>query len=577
MIGKHPMVKWREVCAGDYEPIPPYGVKTGAEPRGSGVFVVDLDSPEAISEFEELGGSEETYTVESARGAHLYFVHPGFRVGNSTSELAKGIDIRGDGGMAVGPGAIHRSGHVYRIVNDLAPSPAPDWLLAWLRARPVTELQPQMDAITDPEKLAWHTECYVRYLRETPLVRSEANRGQGDANLFKIVQEGVYHMRLPVPLVHDLIEEHYDPRNDRPWGEQLAERVAHKAKDALARSTVPRCPPPPRGFAQSTQQDSPQAERPRVELVEKPNPIRWGAWDEPVAPVKWRIQNLVPFSTVGGFVAHGSSLKTWTALSLGAAVALGEPWLGRYSTIKGRVIFLDYESGMYELHRRVKMLDGRAVPGLGAWYDPPRLDDDDLWAKLADEKDVGLVLADSLAAGTLGVDENDKDAARALNYAGLYTEKTGASVCFIHHSKKDDGGDSRKAVRGSTAIFAAMDWCYAFRSLEEDGESRRMQIECIKASMGPKPLPVPIELTDKGLIYLPSSNDQDEAPKEKTVEDVQKAIKRVLQGGPIVTKALIFRAISMNTPKGRSLAKDALEALIASGVVYKGHAGFMMS
>src|SRR5688572_10800912 len=76
-IGKHPAVAWGDLQVGSAVPLPSpgagYGLKTGALPKGSGVFVVDLDGPDAAEAFAALGPCPDTYAVLTPRGAHLYF------------------------------------------------------------------------------------------------------------------------------------------------------------------------------------------------------------------------------------------------------------------------------------------------------------------------------------------------------------------------------------------------------------------------------------------------------------------------------------------------------------------------
>lgn len=103
------------------------GIVTGSL---SGLVVLDLDSEEAIDEAIKRG-LPKTPIVQTAKGAHVYFRHPGGMIGNKASFLP-GMDLRGDGGYVVGPGSRHPSGKVYDwIVSpteaDLADMP--DWLL----------------------------------------------------------------------------------------------------------------------------------------------------------------------------------------------------------------------------------------------------------------------------------------------------------------------------------------------------------------------------------------------------------------------------------------------------------------
>jgi hypothetical protein len=577
-IGKHPAVAWGDVSFGDRVSRPAegagYGLKTGAAPKGSDVFVVDLDGPDAIEAWQDLcdeGDATETYTVETPRGVHLYFAHPGFHVGNSAGMLAKGVDIRGDGGFVVGPDSPHRSGGRYTLAIDVPPAPAPEWLLEWLRARPApAEIQTYDGDCVDPVERTHRRSLFAKACATMP--PSIEGEG-GDLAVWRLVQYGAGDLALPV---EDVIEDGlnvFNPRCVPPWNEdELRSKIVHKANDAKMKSTRPLVEPAPADVAHIFTLEVP----PKPVL---PPPARaktdifWDAWDEPVPPIPWLVEPLIPKATVGGFVAHGSSLKTWTMLSLGGAIAQGVPWLGKFTTQKGRVLVLDYESGLYELRRRVQLLEGGRVPGLGAWSYPPHIDDLEFWKRLAAIEDVALLCVDSLAAGTSpGVDENDKSAAYPLELAGRYAEGTGASVCFIHHSKKDDGGDARKAVRGSTAIFAAMDWCYGFEPIEETTAFTRMRMACIKPCMGAKPMPFGIELTNAGLHVF----DGGAARVSQTAEEIRESIREKLRAlslsgasTTIADKLLSWAGVDIK--KGRIELKEMLnkkEIVSIDGVGY---------
>src|SRR5262249_22102219 len=83
------------------------GVKCGRE---SGIFVIDCDVDteeglDGVTTFKELFPDlPETITVKTPRGGrHYYFRYPdnGTEIRNSTSKIAPGIDVRGEGGYVV--------------------------------------------------------------------------------------------------------------------------------------------------------------------------------------------------------------------------------------------------------------------------------------------------------------------------------------------------------------------------------------------------------------------------------------------------------------------------------------------
>ena len=75
----------------------------------SGIVVIDIDprhrGDHALAELEQRHGDLPwTATVETpSGGTHVYLAHPGGRIPNSASRIGLGIDIRGDGGLALLP------------------------------------------------------------------------------------------------------------------------------------------------------------------------------------------------------------------------------------------------------------------------------------------------------------------------------------------------------------------------------------------------------------------------------------------------------------------------------------------
>jgi Bifunctional DNA primase/polymerase, N-terminal len=130
------------------------GIATGPD---SGFFVVEVDTTKGghahdgfaslAMLLKEHGPLPVTLTAESPSGSrHFYFAWPkDIAIRNSTSKIAPGIDVRGDGGMVVAPPSL-KNGKAYRWLNEGAPIvDAPAWLIALAvkakkQARPTTRL-----------------------------------------------------------------------------------------------------------------------------------------------------------------------------------------------------------------------------------------------------------------------------------------------------------------------------------------------------------------------------------------------------------------------------------------------------
>jgi hypothetical protein len=107
----------------------------------SGIFVIEADTVKghgvdgiaSISALEgEHGPFPETLMAISPSGSiHRFYRHPGagIKVWNSTSKIAPGVDIKGDGGMVIAPPSIKPGVGVYRWLNDKPVADAPAWLL----------------------------------------------------------------------------------------------------------------------------------------------------------------------------------------------------------------------------------------------------------------------------------------------------------------------------------------------------------------------------------------------------------------------------------------------------------------
>jgi hypothetical protein len=97
----------------------------------NGLLVLDADNPEATEYIKKLN-LPETKTIQTRQGRwQLWFKQPqGTTTKCSTSELAPGLDVRGDGGYVIAPPSVHHeSGQPYKVVRDLPLAEFPPELL----------------------------------------------------------------------------------------------------------------------------------------------------------------------------------------------------------------------------------------------------------------------------------------------------------------------------------------------------------------------------------------------------------------------------------------------------------------
>ena len=111
----------------------------------SGMVAVDVDprhgGDEGLLDLAARHGPlpETAESLSGGGGRHVFLAHPGGHVPCSQSEIAPGVDIKGDGGYVVLPPSVHPGGGAYAWefssdIADVRPAACPQWLVALIRA-----------------------------------------------------------------------------------------------------------------------------------------------------------------------------------------------------------------------------------------------------------------------------------------------------------------------------------------------------------------------------------------------------------------------------------------------------------
>lgn len=250
-VGKHPIYKWRELGVGQKMAGPAgcgYGICTGMR---SGFFVVDLDGEDAMQWWADRCAAADvepwdTYSVNTARGAHLYFALPadGQSVKNSAGKIGPGVDIRGEGGFVCAPGTRHKSGVDYTEQDPNAPVlDAPAWLLEMsdlYGAAPVNLGEGTSTAPTPVDVTTPLGKERVRLGQAACATMPPSIQGEnGSGALWAVALKLVRGLELPLDVAFDLIDGIYNPRCAPPWEDDL---IAHKLVDARDKSALPTGP-----------------------------------------------------------------------------------------------------------------------------------------------------------------------------------------------------------------------------------------------------------------------------------------------------------------------------------------------
>ena len=188
----------------------------------------------------------------------------------------------------------------------------------------------------------------------------------------------------------------------------------------------------------------------------------------------WLIRDLIPRAEPTLWAGPMKAGKTWGALDLMIAVALGESWLGRFDNTlgrPGRVLGVFLEDNKRRLAKRLWELsraryktpnDPVLREHLRLSRAPLRLPDAQDQRRLVRElKTWGadLVFVDNLTRVMVG-DPNSTREASAFTRAWLEVgEEAGCTILFLHHTKKPSGDqrdvDPFNEIRGSSDFGAA--------------------------------------------------------------------------------------------------------------------------
>lgn len=208
------------------------GIRTGWV-RGAllCVVVLDLDSPEALA-WARANLPSTPVRVESRRGEHWYYLHPGpgIHVGNRVKVGKLAIDVRADGGQVVAPPSVHRSGHRYVWMGGLPNSghldALPTWDVSWFPSAPPTPAPPPASPSSPMSR---------NYRRGRGLARSwrvaEENEGRG-TQTYKLALSLVRGLALDPESAYQLLATEFNPRLPQPYSELLLRRKISEALKA---------------------------------------------------------------------------------------------------------------------------------------------------------------------------------------------------------------------------------------------------------------------------------------------------------------------------------------------------------
>ncbi|WP_413450219.1 AAA family ATPase [Georgenia phoenicis] len=199
--------------------------------------------------------------------------------------------------------------------------------------------------------------------------------------------------------------------------------------------------------------------------------VKTGAWldEQHFAPLAWAVPDIVP-EGFGLLVGPPKLGKSWLALGLGLAVALGGRALGRVHVGDARpVLYLALEDGDRRLQDRCrKLLDGQPIPENLHYVTKATAGDVmellDAWLDVHGQ-DNPLVMLDTLGrvmppalAGESSYMRDYRVGTHLKNKVDAYP---GATLLVVHHTRKAAGEDWMDSTSGTQGLNGSADFTIA--------------------------------------------------------------------------------------------------------------------
>lgn len=412
------------------------GIVTGAV---SGIAVVDLDSEEAIAFAKKH--FPLTPLVKTAKGYHAYYRYrEGVRNFQKRDDLP-GIDLRGDGGYVVAPPSVHPTGKKYQWERGKSIGDIP------IGELPNIVLVKESSEKTPLKELYKGTESGCRNDSLARLAGSWVNDGLSFDECIEnaFIWNSKNNPPLPekevIATVRSIYSKHYREKKDDNYTSHI--QPTTKQKDIK-------------------------------QLIDE-GTIKIGIGDLLETcpdPVNWIVDGLIAEKSLAIIDGLGASGKSILMLQLAMAVASGSPIFGRIDTKKSRVLYLNAEDPINEIHRRIKNIS-MYIPEIDDERDNLTILNTDVFNTIPflTEKVYGsikqtqfydtikalceywkpeLIIIDPLSYFLH--DENSSDSAIAFYYL---LRQLKASVILVHHQSKAamNGASAQRAkARGSSVL-----------------------------------------------------------------------------------------------------------------------------
>lgn len=385
----------------------------------------------------------KTLTVQSASGGRHRYYRTGQPVANSSSKVAKHVDIKSQGGFAVAPGSTI-DGVAYEIINDAPIAPCPKFihgLAGAPRERNSTDSAIPLVELDSADAISRAIDYLTNKAPDHGTYNVAARVKDFGVSEEKCTELMLEHWRDARLIDKDDAHIEFRIRNAYQYGQNAPGIASAEAEFEAVEIDV-----------------KPAAKRKGLYA------IRWGD-AKPVLDQPFLIDGIMDLGTMVVTYGDSNAGKTYVKLDQCFHVAAGRDWNG-HKVKQGLVVYVAAEGGTgflkrieaFKRHYDVADIPFSLVPcpidlfseqgDTGRLVKLIKAEEDFFGAKCV------LVIIDTLARAMAGGDENTaKDMGVFVTHVDRIRAATGATADIIHHT----GKDKAKGARGSSALRAATD------------------------------------------------------------------------------------------------------------------------
>lgn len=453
----------------------------------SGLFVIDVD-PNGLDWWGKLLERDpvireavaRAFQVRTPRGGlHIYFRGEG---PSTASRIADGIDTRGgirrngkivSGGYILLPGSRTSAGTYSELPGgNLETLPA--CISAIIPERKKTDTlgldrNPEHD---QPRNIAWAKDLLEGYVKSGRV----SIEGKGGNNLAFQVAASILDKAISPAMAFDMLWEIWNPHCQPAWDEWELETIVRNAANyAEDKDGVKGFQSNADAFAHFVGVETPELTAPTAERNRRSKVKSLSEYAENARDPEWLLPGYVPANGIGMLYGASGSYKSFVALDWALCLANGISGQWSAPPVKNDVLFLAGEGPNATAKKRWPAWNewqGIEFLGDNRFFIldfVPSFNDIQEWenikADLAELKArPALIVIDTATRLNTGLDENSaNDMTKITNFMEQLSRYYECTVLVIHHSGKDES----KGARGSSALFANMDFVIATKKVQD--------------------------------------------------------------------------------------------------------------